>query len=234
MIDIHTHILPGIDDGSSSVEESLEMAGIMVSEGTSVVVATPHVEGPEMTPDRILKKAEMLNRAFEENDLPLSVVTGGEVVAALPAEMARRYTINGSDYVLSEFPLSHMPANAEAMLMNLVRAGLKPIIAHPERNPSIIANPDLLIRLVDKTGSLVQVTSGSVSGAFGRNIKRCAEFLLKKGVVHVLASDSHSMRFRKPGLLKGVKAAGKLIGRQQAEDLVLKNPGQIIKNLPVI
>lgn len=230
MIDIHSHILPEIDDGSRSLEESIEMARVTAEEGITSIVATPHVDSPAMTPELIREKADLLNFALKDAGIPLTVLTGGEVVSGFLPELARKFSINGSDYVLLEFPLSHIPANAVEILQAYAGAGLKPVIAHPERNPSVISSPDILARMISETGAIVQITSGSLTGGFGRRPRLCSEYLLKKGLVHVIASDTHSMRVRTPGLKGGLKAAGKIIGRKKAGKLVLDNPAAIIEN----
>ncbi len=233
MIDIHCHILPGIDDGSESYDESIEMAKASAAEGVSTIVATPHIYDDCIGIDILQKKTDELNKRLNTDSVPVKILFGGEIYADLSPEIFSRHSMNGNGYVLVEFPHSHLPARSYDILQSLSSNGLRPLIAHPERNPSVINNPRLLIELVKNTGAAVQVTSSSIAGDFGRRIKMCSHFLLKKGVVDIIASDSHSMRFRLPGLLKGVKTAGKIIGKEAAGYLVNENPLAIINGEPI-
>jgi protein-tyrosine phosphatase len=110
----------------------------------------------------------------------------------------------------------------------MTSSGLKPLIAHPERNPSIIKNPDILVDLVAKTGAGVQITANSLVGGFGRGIRMCSQYLLKKRVVHIIGSDAHSTGARPPGLLSALKIAGKIAGRENVQKLVYANPEAVL------
>ncbi|OEU72235.1 MAG: hypothetical protein BA874_10455 [Desulfuromonadales bacterium C00003068] len=227
MIDIHCHILPAIDDGSSSLEESLAMAEIAIADGISTIVATPHIKGEVHLPQFLLQQVEELNTVLKKRGYPLDILTGADVSAMLPPQEIARYTINGGKYFLLEFPHSHLPMNANQMVFEMLLAGLLPIITHPERNPTIIREPERLFSLVD-AGCLVQVTAGSLTGNFGQDSKDCAAYLLKMGQVHFLASDAHSATHRRPVLSEGVEAATAIIGEQAAHKLVTLNPAAVL------
>lgn len=228
MIDIHCHILPGIDDGAQTMDASVEMAKIAAGEGISKIVATPHIN--ENSPDFgvIMGRVAELNQRLGELSVPVDIFGGGEIVAGMPAEFVRQYSINSNGYVLIEFPHTHLPLSSESILNRYVAEGLKPVIAHPERNPSVIKNPGTLIALVNTTGAVVQITSASITGGFGRRIRLCSRYLLKKGIVHIIASDAHSPEFRPPVFSKGLEVAAKIIGRENARKLVYDNPEAVI------
>ncbi|WP_225071412.1 CpsB/CapC family capsule biosynthesis tyrosine phosphatase [Desulfuromonas sp. CSMB_57] len=227
MIDLHCHILPGVDDGSPDLQTSLRMAQMAVDDGVSHIVATPHVKHEGVDDMDLARQVAQLNGQLLLHGIPLTVLTGGDVVAALPPQLAGRFTINNTPYILLEFPHSHLPAEAEKTLFEWQAAGLRPIITHPERNPTILRNPDRLRHLVE-VGALVQVTAGSLTGEFGQACRACAIYLLEAGLVHFLASDGHSSEFRKPLLSHGQQLAAGIIGEGPARALVTTNPEAVI------
>jgi len=227
MIDLHCHILPSMDDGSSSMEESLAMARVAVADGIRTIVATPHVKNDIPAPDLIAEKIDALTSVLRQEGLCLDILSGGDVASVLPVDIVSRYTINRTDYILLEFPHSHLPANAEQTIFEWQLAGLHPIITHPERNPSILKHPENLKRLVE-AGALVQVTASSLAGDFGVDPKACACHLITSGLVHFLASDGHSSQYRLPRLSEGLRVAGQLIGKEAATKLVEDNPAAVI------
>lgn len=230
MIDIHCHILPDIDDGPRTFEESVAMARMAAEDGVDVIVATPHVNEKLYDPAEISRRASWLRHLIRKENIPLTLLTGADVNTVFAPQQVNQFTINETDYILVEFPHTHLPATAKNILFQFRIHGMKPIITHPERNPSIKSNPDLLLELLDD-GIFVQVTAGSVVGEFGRGAKKCAHYLLKKGVVDVLASDGHSTKYRKPLLSQGIKGASTIIGEEQARKLVFTNPMKIIANM---
>jgi protein-tyrosine phosphatase len=234
MIDIHCHIIPGVDDGSPDMRTSLSMAAIAAGDGIKTLVATPHIQSEIMGPDVIREKVMMLNERFSEAGIPVSVAAGGEVASFLPVSTIRKYSINDNGYILLEFPHSHLPYTAKETVANIMSEGLRVIIAHPERNPSVIRSPEILVDIVESTGAGIQITANSICGEFGHAIKSCARHLLKKKIVTVIASDAHSAGLRKPVLAEGVKAAGKIVGLEAAEKMVRDNPRSILFGLPVL
>jgi protein-tyrosine phosphatase len=152
----------------------------------------------------------------------------------LSPELLKAYTINNTGFILVEFPYTHLPINAGEILFNLILQGLTPIITHPERIPTVMANPDTLLSLLN--GNVyVQVTADSLTGAFGDRAKECACFLLQKGAVHFIASDAHSSKIRKPVLSEALAVAEKIIGKEKARLLVEDNPLSVIsgKNISI-
>lgn len=227
MMDIHCHILPGVDDGPANMEESLAMARLAVSDGIDTVFATPHVYPDGLTSDEIKEHAAALQKTVTAAGLGLKILSGGEGSSSLEFESLCGYLLHNGPYLLLEFPLSHLPADAPELIFELTAQGKIPIVTHPERNPDILRNPDLLAPLLD-AGGLLQLTAESLTGGFGAESRACARHLLRRGWAHFLASDGHSATWRKPVLSKGLQVARKLIGADRARALVLDNPARVI------
>ncbi|MBW2328492.1 MAG: hypothetical protein JRF04_02560 [Deltaproteobacteria bacterium] len=226
MIDIHCHILPGIDDGADRLQTSLAMATMAARDGITTVIATPHTDGITVNRTVVQQAVNRLNIELTEQGIDLEVVAGYEIPANLVCDL-QSHTIADSPYILVEFPHQYLPEDAAETLYTLVQAGRKPIIAHPERNGSVLRNPELLHELV-AVGAMIQLTAASVTGDFGPDILHCANYLLRNQLVHFLATDSHSPTFRKPVLSPARKAAARLIGREEADKLVVDNPKAIL------
>jgi len=232
MIDLHCHILPRMDDGPSKMEESAKMAEMAYRDGITVIAATPHVKDHFYRAGLIQEKVDELNKILTQRSLPLKVLKGADVSVLLPPSRMKEYTINATNYILLEFPHTHVPQNAGELLFNAVLQGLQPIITHPERNPSIVKNPHMLNELIG-VNSLVQITAGSLTGYFGPEVQECALYLLKHDMVHIIATDAHSTSGRIPVLSLGVKAAEKIVGRDRALQMVEANPEAVIAGRPV-
>lgn len=228
MIDIHCHILPGIDDGATDLSVSLAMARLAVADGTRTLVATPHVDKSLIAPEEIRDRVRILQAHLDSENIPLRLLAGADGASHLGADHLSDHTIGDGPYLLLEFPHSHVPVNSGQLIFELQTRGLIPIITHPERNPSIVRSPDILEPLV-AAGALVQLTCGSLLGEFGAAARACARHLLRKGQVHFLASDGHSASWRPPVMSAAVKAAAKLIGDAAAADLVVAHPEKVIK-----
>ena len=198
MIDIHTHIAFGLDDGATNVKESIEIARQAVAEGIHTIVATPHQKHPSF--DHELSQfdncIEVINQSLKELEIPLTILQGqeirlyGELVDHLPVD-TNLLTINNSKYVLVEFPSSSIPKYTDELFFQLLTNEYIPIIAHPERNAEIADNPDKLYRLI-KNGALSQVTAGSITGAFGKNLKKLSLQLIEHQLTHFVGSDVHN------------------------------------------
>ncbi|WP_316571818.1 CpsB/CapC family capsule biosynthesis tyrosine phosphatase [Neobacillus sp. YIM B06451] len=200
MIDIHCHILPGVDDGAKTMEESVEMAREAVKEGIHAIIATPHhnrfYENPKEAVNQ--KVAELNNRLKEEN-VPLSILPGQE--PAISGDFLEEYqkgnilTLNGTQYAFMELPSGHVPRYTSQILFDLQNFGVIPIIVHPERNQGIIERPDILYELI-RNGALAQLTASSICGVFGKNIKNFSQRLVEANLVHFIASDAHNIHSR--------------------------------------
>lgn len=219
MIDIHCHILPGIDDGPPDMETSLEMARMAATDGIHTIIATPHLASAEYPKDILLEALAELNAQIKSHGIPLTVLFGAEVQAHIALAAADSFCLAGSSSLLVEFPHSYLPADSEDLIYSLVTNKITPIIAHPERNGQISREPWLLSPLIE-LGAKTQVTAESVTGELGMSAKNCTDYLLQKRQVHYIATDSHSPGFRKPILSKAVKQAARIIGKAEALKLV--------------
>lgn len=232
MIDIHCHILAGIDDGAQTDNDSLAMAKLAVQEGITTIVATPHHKnGRYLNPKQdVLVKVAELNKRLLEEEIDLKILPGQET--AISGELLEDYenghvlTLNETNYVFVELPSDHVPRYTEKMLFDLQLKGLIPVIVHPERNREIHERPELLYKLVEK-GALAQLTAGSVCGRFGKKIKRFSEQLIEANLVHFIASDAHNITSRGFHLQQAYDVVEKLYGmdmvylyRENAELLV--------------
>lgn len=201
MIDLHCHILPGVDDGAQSLSDSLNMARKAVEQGIHTIVATPHhLNNSYENPKRqILTRVEELNKLLLEENINVKILPGQEV--RVHGEMIAGYTmgeiltVNHTPYVLVEFPSNHVPRYTEKLFYDLQMNGLIPVIVHPERNQEIIERSDLLYQLVKK-GALTQITAASVCGDFGKKIKNFSLQLIEANLTHFIASDAHNITNR--------------------------------------
>ncbi|MFP9130276.1 tyrosine-protein phosphatase [Niallia sp. BSM11] len=201
MIDIHCHILHGIDDGPVTIEESLLMAKEAVVEGINTIIATPHHRNNkyENKKESISRQVRELNSVLKEENIPLTILPGQET--RIFGEILNDYnngeilTLANTDYLFIEFPSSSVPRYAERLLYEIQMAGLTPIIVHPERNKEIIENPNVLYNLV-KNGALTQVTAASIAGYFGKSIKKLSHQLIIHNLTHFVASDAHNTHNR--------------------------------------
>lgn len=199
MIDIHSHILPGIDDGAKDINDSLALARGAVDEGIRTIIATPHHQNGHYAnkKDDILEKVAELNTALRQESVPLTVLPGQET--RIYGEILDDYqkgeilTLNnGGKYLFVELPSDHVPMYAEQLLFEIQLEGLVPIIVHPERNRGFIERPELLFQLVKK-GALTQVTGASLAGFFGKKIKKFSLQMVEANLTHFVASDAHNM-----------------------------------------
>jgi len=196
MIDIHSHILPGLDDGARDLEQSLKLARQAVREGIHTVIATPHHRnGRYDNPGGAVRQAaEALARELAAAGIPLKLRCGQEirVYAELPEDLERgeALTLNGSRYLLLELPSGYVPQGMDELLHELRVMGRVPVIAHPERNRELAADPGRLAAWV-RQGVLLQLTSHSVSGALGPRLARLCLDWCRRNLVHFIASDAH-------------------------------------------
>jgi protein-tyrosine phosphatase len=210
VIDLHSHILPGLDDGPATLEGSLELARVAVAEGTRTILATPHINhDPSIDPERIAAGLAELRAALAEAEIPLEVLPGGEIaiwrLIDLDDDALRALALGGGPYLLVESPFSPVIGDFEPMVLDLHRRGHRVLLAHPERCPAFQKTPARLKSLVD-AGALVQLTSGSMTGGFGSTVRRFTIAILREGYAHVIASDAHDTDRRPPGLRAGFPA----------------------------
>ena len=224
LVDIHSHILPGVDDGAATVEEALEMLRIAELDGIDRIVATPHVPpkpGVDLIPEQIVALVGSLNEMVSNNAIPIEILVGSEIrVEPNIVESLQRgdmLTLNGSPYVLLELPLfGEWPAHVRDTIFDLQMAGYVPVLAHVERYPAVQRDPDLLEELVS-TGVLMQVNADSIMGNSGGRARATARRLLRSHMAHIVASDAHSPRSRAPRIALAYERISSLVAVEYAE-----------------
>ena len=205
VIDLHSHVLPGLDDGARDLEESVAMARAAAADGTTVLAATPHVRDDYPTPADAMERAlAELRSRLDLEGIALRVVSGGELaldyLAKLGKDELQRFGLAGNpDYLLLEFPYHGWPLDLADRVFRLRAGGITPVLAHPERNQDVQAHPERLDPLV-RSGALVQLTAASIDGRLGRASQSCAVRLLEIELAHLIASDAHSPEVRSIGL----------------------------------
>lgn len=236
MIDIHCHLLPGIDDGAQTLDEALAMARLAVANGITESVLTPHVHPGryENTRASVGAAVDRFREALAAHKIPLAVHAAGEV--RIGPELVRMVAEDqvpwlgshgGYRLVLLEMPHSHIPQGADKLVAWCLQQGIRPVIPHPERNKDVVRDIEKIAPLVG-LGCFLQVTAGSVAGDFGEPARQRAVELLTRGWVQFLASDAHDTRHRVPELMPGRDAAAAIVGEQGAWKLVLDHPRRIL------
>ena len=213
MIDLHTHILPGLDDGSRDLAQSVALASELVRQGVTIAACTPHVSGEYPTQTtQILQALTDTRAALASAGVDLALVGGAEVALdrldGLSDEQIIELTIDATGrYLLVETPYSAWPLDIDLHLQRLAKLGITAILAHPERSAGVQPDSTALERAVD-CGALVQLNAGSLTGSFGRSAKTTAMRLMANGTAHLIASDSHNVDRRPPHLVEAVQAIG--------------------------
>lgn len=235
MIDLHCHLLHGIDDGPSDLATSLAMARMAEADGITITACTPHIQVGvyDNRPIDIRRHTASLQTALDEAGIKLKLVTGADVhirpdfVAAIRNDAV--LTLNNSRYVLFEPPHHVAPPRMEELMFELLAAGYVPILTHPERLTWFGAAYGILDRLV-RSGVWVQVTAGALTGGFGKAPRDLAVKMLEDGLVHILATDAHSLHRRPAKLSDGVAVATSILGALEAQHLVRTRPLAVIEN----
>lgn len=238
MYDLHAHILPGVDDGANTSEETLEMSRVAAETGTKVILATPHRKDvtEESSVARIRQLIADMNSQNAEHSIDISLVLGMEnhLDEELPEEIdaGRALPMNGSRYILIEMPFFGRPDFIERTLSEVQDMGLTPVLAHPERIEAFQQDVGLLASFVER-GMLSQITSGSVVGTWGDDVMRFTHQLLEMRLAHVMASDTHSPTgLRSPKLGVGIEAAAAIVGMDCAMAMVVDTPLAILEDRP--
>lgn len=211
MIDLHSHVLPNLDDGAATLTEALAIARAAVADGIEALAGTPHVRDDYPTSAGAMEAAAAeLREALAAEDVPLRLLTGGEIALdrldLIDEDELPRFGLGGGrTHLLLEFPYHGWPMDLRERIFQLQLRGFTPVLAHPERNAEVQARPGRLAPLVE-AGALVQLTAASVDGRLGRGTRAASTALLEAGLAHLLASDAHTASVRGIGLSDAVAA----------------------------
>jgi protein-tyrosine phosphatase len=236
VIDLHCHILPGVDDGPETMAESLAMCRTAASDGIRTIVATPHYKSGCFTWNELDQQTSIMTLQAEVDaaGLPLVILPGAEIAFCpeLPELLKNgtHLTINRGCYFLIEFRPQAVPASIEQFLATLLASGVVPIIAHPERNSWFTHRHDVLTSLV-RRGVMLQITASSLFGEFGADVRSFSHQLLRNNLVQIIASDAHNCGDRPTLLSAAANAAADLIGVERATALVKTNPHAVVNGI---
>ena len=212
MIDIHSHILPGIDDGPKDMEMSIKMLKLAEEKGTKTMIATPHYIKSiyENHYDEVFALHQELKLAALAAGIKVEILLGQEVMLdKYSLELCKEKKlrgINGTSYLLIEFPMDKLPKDALDLIYELRLLDIKPIIAHPERYEYIYEEPVMMNDFIEE-GCVFQINTGSLQGLFGKKVQNCAKLLVREGLANFIASDAHSINRRCPGIIEGIREA---------------------------
>ena len=238
-IDIHSHILYGIDDGSKTLEESIEIIKQHIEMGFKDIVLTPHyIENSKYETDNKekTKLLETLKKETKKQKLDINLYLGNEVFVnnILEIKKEKILKINNSKFLLIEFPMNEKPKNINNILYEIKIQGIIPVIAHPERYSFVQKNPDLVDEWIEE-GALLQSNYGSIIGVYGDNAKKTIKKLLKKNKIKALATDIHFPNNKiYQNIEKSRKRIKKIIGEEKFIELTITNPKKIIENKDII
>ena len=238
MIDLHCHLLPGIDDGPKTSEEALELAQIASANGITHAIVTPHIIPGRY--DNTLRSIKTVfsdyYRRVKQGNNPLQLGMAAEIrIDPVIKTMVETKSVpflgedNGFKIVLLEFPHDILPPGSIEMMEWLLKRNIRPMIAHPERNQAVVRKYSIIEPFV-KSGCLLQITAGSLFGVFGSEPKKTARKLLKKGWVNIIASDAHNNHKRKPEIEPGRKVAEKIVGETESWAMVRDRPRIYTRN----
>ena len=241
MIDVHCHILPAFDDGSSSMGESLAMARMAAATGVTGIVTTPHFPGEPSSIRRVkalLDHFAALDMALKQEDIPLKLYLGAEILC-LPETpvLAQNHalpTIGDTNYLLTEFHFNESGSYMTQMLEILIDAGYRPVVAHPERYFAVQQDPMLAHLWFEKMDCVLQLNKGSLLGAFGGRVQQASHILLDQGLAHVIASDAHGYRHRTPHMGQLRQWLSTHCSPEYARILLERNPARLVEGRPMV
>jgi protein-tyrosine phosphatase len=234
MIDIHAHVLPGLDDGPPSLDESVDLVRLAVDGGVHTIVAKPHMHDGVHNVRRAeaLEAGNALRQALAEAAVEVKLLPGGDV--HVDVDLDKRLAdgelitlADGGRYLMVELPQHVVPDALRDLLFRLQLRAVRPILSHPERHPAFQAEPALLAPLV-RAGCLVQVTAASLLGRFGERAAGCVRALLDRQMVHFVASDMHGVERRRPRLAEAAVELRQRIDPELAEEILVANPAAAI------
>ena len=237
MIDVHCHILYGVDDGAENIEMAFDMARLASQTGTTEIIATPHANIPgvpyEASIELLSEKVDLLNEAIKQEGVNLKIYPGCEIFGAGDfvklLKSGKLLTLNYSDYALVEFDFFEHPASVFMKLEELRSEGFIPVVAHPERY-AFVEEDERAIDILKNIGCLIQCNKGSLVGRFGTTAKLIAHEMLVRGQVDFIASDAHGSRMRTPIMDDVYGKVCNLYGKDYARALFYDNPRRVINN----
>ncbi|OPJ55323.1 tyrosine-protein phosphatase [Alkalithermobacter paradoxus] len=235
MIDIHCHIIHNVDDGSSSIEESIEMAKIAERDGIKKIINTSHYHlySHYVTGKSLEEKVNEFNKLLQEKNIDVKVYVGNELYYSkeLISKLDKLdyYSLNNSKYVLIEFPPDNLPKDMEDIIYEFKIRNYIPILAHIERYSEVIDNPNLASDYINQ-GALIQVNASSILGKLGREIQSTCKILLQNNCIHFVASDAHGSKKRTPRLKESYNYIKDIIGKEKADKIFFENTQAIIEN----
>lgn len=241
MIDLHCHILPGVDDGAGSLPDAVQMAHLAALSGVRTIVATPHCNLPgreeNYAGETLRGQVRALDRAVREQGIPVKILPGCEVFCTveLPQLLQRRklQTLADSRYMLMEFYFDESPEFMDRCFRSAVEAGYVPVVAHPERYDAVYRDAQLVPRWF-REGYVIQLNKGSILGRLGRHAETVSDWLLRQGLAHAVASDAHSPQRRTPHMDQVAAHLQQLCGPEYARILLSRNPERIISDRTLI
>ncbi len=235
MVDIHCHILPGVDDGAEDRDEALLMARMAANSGSRIIVATPHFgySGASLTAADIRRKAAWLQETARAEGLPITVLSGMELLCnhRLEQILAEKsyLTLADSRYLLTEFYFDESPEMMDRMLEMVMEQGLVPIVAHPERYDAVQQDPYLVVHWMEQ-GCGIQINAGSILGYLGKSSQMAAKWLVHNGLAHLVASDGHSLETRTPRLNAVRDYLEERVSVDCAQALLYDNPRLVLRD----
>ncbi|PKG82535.1 capsule biosynthesis protein CapC [Colwellia sp. 75C3] len=239
MIDIHCHILPGIDDGAKDMAEALALINLAVEDGVKRIVVTPHLHFGRF--DNYLSVIESsflaLQQAVDKEKIQVELAYAAEVrldseiISLLANKQLPLYgSYNNQQFMLLEFPHSHIPAGSDILVKHLLKKNITPVIAHPERNRDLLKSPNKIKTFVD-LGCWFQVTAASITGGFGDECQALALSYIEQGFVNIIASDAHNLKRRPPLLGAARSKITAIFGEEKSQQLFYDNPYNITASL---
>jgi protein-tyrosine phosphatase len=238
MFDMHSHIIPAIDDGATDLEVSLEMLRLAHQRGTTDILATPHAIRNHWFPkwDTVVSACEHLNQKMQKLKLGIRSYPGAEVFMDMDtlAELTGPgpYCINNGKYMLVELPAAEIPRFADDFFFTLQTRGITPVLAHAERHPELAKQPAILQEWIRK-GLLVQMNGSSLLGRTGERVMKTAEMLIRNNMVHCIGSDAHGITRRRPDLAEAVVKLKTMVDSGYAHKLLVENPQRMMHSLDI-
>lgn len=237
-VDIHSHLIPGIDDGAQSLQDAIELAKYAVNTGISHSVLTPHIHPGRYDNDKITiaKAFNLLKNELKVQQIPLTIAYAAEVrISAEMMDLLEKDKIpflgsyGEQNIILLEFPHSHILPGSDKLISWLFKRKIRPIIVHPERNKELQADISKIKPFL-KAGCLLQVTAGSLIGKFGLKSQKIARLLVENKFAYFVATDAHNIKNRPPELTEVSRYLIATMGKTEARKLLYNNPWDIVKN----